>query len=91
VRAVVTERGTIACDAAILAGGAWSSLFCASLGVRLPQLKVLSSVMRTAPLEGGPDTCTYMNDLGYRKRADGGYTIARGSGFVVPMVPDSVK
>jgi glycine/D-amino acid oxidase-like deaminating enzyme len=91
VRAVVTERGTIACDAVILAGGAWSSLFCASFGVRLPQLKVLSSVMRTAPLEGGPDTCTYMDDLGYRKRADGGYTIARGTGFVVPVVPDSLR
>ena len=52
VRAVITERGTIACDAVILAGGAWTSLFCASLGVRLPQLKVLSSVMRTAPARG---------------------------------------
>ena len=91
VRAVVTERGTIACDAVILAGGAWSSLFCASLGVRLPQLKVLSSVMRTAPLESGPDTCTYMDDLGYRKRADGGYTIARGTGYVVPVVPDALR
>ena len=57
---VVTERGRIACDAVILAGGAWTGLFCASLGVRLPQLKVLSSVMRTAPFAGGPDTCTYM-------------------------------
>ena len=31
----------------------WSSLFCASLGIRLPQLKVLSSVMRTAPVGAG--------------------------------------
>jgi glycine/D-amino acid oxidase-like deaminating enzyme len=91
VSAVVTERGRIACDAAILAGGAWTSLFCASLGVRLPQLKVLSSVMRTAPVTDGPDTCTYMNDLGYRKRRDGGYTIARGSGYIVPLVPDSLR
>jgi glycine/D-amino acid oxidase-like deaminating enzyme len=91
VRAVVTERGTIACDAVILAGGAWTGLFCASLGVRLPQLKVLASVMRTAPLDGGPDTCTYMDNLGYRKRADGGYTIARGMGYVAPLVPDSLR
>src|ERR1700692_4840872 len=48
--AVITERGRIACTAVVLAGGAWSSLFCASLGMRLPQLKVLSSVMRTAPV-----------------------------------------
>jgi glycine/D-amino acid oxidase-like deaminating enzyme len=91
VSAVVTERGTIACEAVILAGGAWTSLFCASLGVRLPQLKVLASVMRTAPFKEGPDTCTYMSNLGYRKRADGGYTIARGMGYVAPLVPDSLR
>ena len=91
VTAVVTERGRIACDAVILAGGAWSSLFCANLGIRLPQLKVLSSVMRTAPVSNGPDVCTYMTDLGYRRRRDGGYTIARGSGYVVPLVPDSLR
>jgi glycine/D-amino acid oxidase-like deaminating enzyme len=91
VSAVVTERGRIACDAVILAGGAWTSLFCANLGIRLPQLKVLSSVMRTAPVSGGPDACTYLTDLGYRKRLDGGYTIARGSGYVVPLVPDSLR
>jgi glycine/D-amino acid oxidase-like deaminating enzyme len=90
VSAVITERGRIVCDTVILAGGAWTSLFCASLGIRLPQLKVLSSVMRTAPV-AGPDTCTYMTDLGYRKRRDGGYTIARGSGYVVPIVPDSLR
>lgn len=91
VSAVITERGRISCDTVILAGGAWTGLFCASLGIRLPQLKVLSSVMRTAPLADGPDTCTYMTDLGYRKRRDGGYTIAKGSGYVVPMVPDSLR
>jgi glycine/D-amino acid oxidase-like deaminating enzyme len=89
--AVVTERGRIACDAVILAGGAWSSLFCASLGIRLPQLKVLSSVMRTVPVAGGPESCTYLDAVGYRKRRDGGYTIANGAGHVVPLVPDSLR
>jgi len=91
VSGVITERGTIRCEAVILAGGAWTSLFCASLGVRLPQLKVLSSVMRTASIAGAPDSCTYMDEVAYRKRLDGGYTIARGSGFVVPLVPDSLR
>jgi glycine/D-amino acid oxidase-like deaminating enzyme len=89
--AVITERGRIACNAVILAGGAWSSLFCASLGIRLPQLKVLSSVMRTAPVPAGPDPCTYLDDVGYRKRRDGGYTLAKGAGYVAPFVPDSVR
>jgi glycine/D-amino acid oxidase-like deaminating enzyme len=89
--AVVTERGRIACDSMILAGGAWSSLFCASLGIRLPQLKVLSSVLRTAPLAEGPEVCTYLDEVGYRKRGDGGYTVAKGTGYVVPFVPDSAR
>ena len=87
---VVTERGRIACEAVILAGGAWTSLFCANLGLELPQLKVLASVLRTAPV-AGPDVCTWMSDLGYRRRQDGGYTIARGSGHVIPLVPDSLR
>jgi glycine/D-amino acid oxidase-like deaminating enzyme len=91
ISAVVTERGTIACDTVILAAGAWTSLFCGSLGVRLPQLKVLSSVLRTGPVADGPECCTYLNDVGYRKRLDGGYTIAPGSGIVVPLVPDSMR
>jgi glycine/D-amino acid oxidase-like deaminating enzyme len=89
--AVITERGRIGCEAVILAGGAWSSLFCASLGIRLPQLKVLSSVLRTAPISEGPDACTYMDEVGYRKRRDGGYTIAKGAGYVAPLVPDSLR
>jgi glycine/D-amino acid oxidase-like deaminating enzyme len=89
--AVITERGRIGCDAVLLAGGAWSSLFCASLGIRLPQLKVLSSVMRTAPVADGPDTCTYLDEVGYRRRRDGGYTLARGAGYVAPFVPDSLR
>lgn len=91
VSAVITERGRIGCEAVILAGGAWSSLFCASLGIRLPQLKVLASVLRTAPVADGPDPCTWMGDIGYRKRADGGYTIAHGSSHLTPVVPDSFR
>jgi glycine/D-amino acid oxidase-like deaminating enzyme len=91
VAAVVTERGRVACESVILAGGAWTSLFCASLGVRLPQLKVLASVMRTAPFANGPDACTWVGKVGYRRRRDGGYTLANGAGHVVPLVPDSLR
>ena len=56
VAAAVTEKGRIACHAVVLAGGAWSRLFCGNLGVDFPQLKVLGSVLRTAPLDGAPET-----------------------------------
>ncbi len=73
VAAAVTEKGRIACESVVLAGGAWSRLFCGNLGLRLPQLKVRSSVMRTEPLEGAPETATLMGDFAFRKRLDGGY------------------
>nr|MDA8253960.1 FAD-binding oxidoreductase [Rhodospirillales bacterium] len=91
VAGVVTEHGRVACDSAILAGGAWSRLFCGSLGLRLPQLKVRATVLRTAPIENGPETSAWLGDFSYRKRQDGGYTIANGRGNVVPLVPDSFR
>jgi glycine/D-amino acid oxidase-like deaminating enzyme len=89
VTGVVTERGRVLCESAILAGGAWSRLFCGSVGIRLPQLKVRASVLRTAPIEGGPETSAWLGSFAYRKRLDGGYTIANGRGNVVPIVPDT--
>jgi glycine/D-amino acid oxidase-like deaminating enzyme len=32
-----------------------------------------------------------MDEVGYRKRRDGGYTLARGAGYVAPFVPDSLR
>jgi len=91
VAGVITEKGRIACDGVILAGGAWSRLFCGAHGLRLPQLKVLASVLRTAPIEGLPEVNAWLGDFAYRKRLDGGYNIANGSASVVPLVPDSFR
>ena len=91
VTGVVTERGRVACDSAILASGAWSRLFCGSLGLRLPQLKTRSSVLRTSPVHGAPETSAWVGNFAYRKRLDGGYTIANGQANVVPITPDTFK
>ncbi|MEA2739953.1 MAG: hypothetical protein QOH05_3260 [Acetobacteraceae bacterium] len=91
VAGVVTERGSIACESVVLAGGVWSRLFCRPLDLRLPQLKVLSSVMRTEPLPGGPEASTSGFGFGLRKRLDGGYTVASWSGNVADIVPDSFR
>ena len=90
VAGVVTERGRIACDAAVLAGGAWSRLFCGNQGVDFPQLKVLGSVLRTTPM-AGPEITTGGHDWSFRKRADGGYTIAQRNNMLTPIVPDSFR
>lgn len=92
ISAAVTEKGRVGCASVVLAGGAWSSLFCGNLGLRLPQLKVLASVMRTAPFEGGPDgAASSASGFAFRKRHDGGYTIANGNVNVADIVPDSFR
>ena len=91
VSGVVTERGRIACDAVVLAGGAWSNLFCGNNGIDLPQLKVMNTVLRTKPLEGGPESALWSKDFAIRKRQDGGYTVASGHENIVDIVPKSFK
>src|SRR5436305_14112970 len=88
VAAVVTEKGRIACGSVVLAGGAWSRLFCGNLGIGLPQLKVLATVMRTEPLEGGPEISASGGLFGFRKRMDGGYTVATLGVRTIDLVPD---
>jgi len=90
VSGVVTEQGAIRCNQVVLAGGAWSSLFCGNLGIRFPQLKILGSVMRTAPFTG-PTPAVGAGNFAFRKRADGGYTIAQRNANLVQIVPDSFR
>ncbi|MDN7812963.1 NAD(P)/FAD-dependent oxidoreductase [Burkholderia gladioli] len=91
VSAVVTEHGTIACSAVVVAGGAWTRYFCGSLDIELPQLLVRASVMRTEPLDGGPEVSASNKHYAFRKRADGGYTIAAGFRTWTDLTPDAFK
>jgi glycine/D-amino acid oxidase-like deaminating enzyme len=91
VAAAVTEKGRVACNSVVLAGGAWSRLFCGNFGVELPQLKVLATVMRTAPLEGGPEISASGGLFGFRKRMDGGYTVATLGVRTIDLVPDHFR
>ena len=93
---VVTERGSIACEAVVLAGGAWSRLFCGNVslggaGIDLPQLGVRATAFRTAPLSGGPEISASGSVFAFRKRLDGGYTIARRNANVADITPDSFR
>ncbi len=91
VSGVVTEKGRIACAAVVLAGGAWSRLFCGNLEIELPQLKVLASVMRTEPIAGGPEISASGGLFGFRKRMDGGYTVATLGVRTIDLVPDNFR
>jgi glycine/D-amino acid oxidase-like deaminating enzyme len=45
--------------------------------------------MRTAPVQDGPQVAAWASDFAYRKRLDGGYTIANGSANRYDIVPAS--
>ncbi|MGC3936581.1 NAD(P)/FAD-dependent oxidoreductase [Roseobacter sp. EG26] len=78
VAGVITEQGRISAPEVILAGGAWSALLLGSQEVFLPQLSVRATVAATSALplitEGGVAD----DKIAFRRRADGGYTLAPG-------------
>ena len=90
VAGVVTEKGRVKCSSVVLAGGAWSRLFSGNAGIWLPQLKVLNTVMRTTPVDG-PEASVWADGFAFRKRADGGYTVASGTASIADIVPDSFR
>lgn len=91
VSAVVTEHGVIRTSRVLCAAGAWTSMFCRSLGISLPQLQVIGTVAR---LSAGPDVMNgnvYDKHLGIRRRDDGGYTVAHGFTLDHPITPSSFR
>ena len=90
ISGVVTERGEVRCGQVLLAGGLWSRRFLGNLGVTLPTLPLVASVLRTAPMDGPVDIAVGAPDFSFRKRADGGYTITQRGAFVVPLMLDSL-
>lgn len=79
VAGVVTEAGRVACDHVVVAAGAWSRLFLGQHGIRIPQLSVLASVAATEPMPEIFPGNAADDDFAFRRRADGGYSIAPGA------------
>lgn len=78
VAGVVTEAGRVACDKVVVAAGAWSRLLLQRHGVRLPQLSVRATVAETMPMPEIFPGNAADDTLAFRRRSDGGYTIASG-------------
>jgi glycine/D-amino acid oxidase-like deaminating enzyme len=91
VSAVVTEHGTIKTSTVLCAAGAWTSLFCGSMGINVPQLRIRGTVARTAPAENVLNGNVFDQRLGIRRREDGGYTVALGSVLEHPVTPSSFR
>jgi glycine/D-amino acid oxidase-like deaminating enzyme len=91
VAGVVTEHGRVPARAVVCAAGAWSRLFCGSLGIRVPQLPVLNSVARMAPAPKVLAGQAWSPAVAIRRRADGGYTIAHGHHSRHSIIPASFR
>lgn len=76
VAGVVTERGRIRAPAAVVAGGAWSSMLLRRHGIDIPQLSVRATVGQTEPLPEIFDGQGVDGDFAFRRRQDGGYSLA---------------
>lgn len=79
VTGVLTEDGLIRAPRVLLAGGAWSGLFAGNLGLSLPQLSVRATVAATAPMPDFWSGAAVDANIAFRRRADGGYTLAPGT------------
>lgn len=73
---VFTENGFIKCSSVVCCGGVWSSSFLNNCQIHLPQLAIKASVAVTdsAPLIFAGNASD--QQLAFRRREDGGYTIA---------------
>ncbi len=91
VSSVVTEKGTVATDTVILAGGYWSSRFLHNFGVRFPQLGVVTPVLRTSALDIGHERTFAATKYAVRKRLDGGFTVAHGSLTLADLTPNHIR
>ncbi len=91
VAGAITEQGRVAAPAVVVAGGAWSSLLLRRHGVSIPQLSVRATVAATAPMAdvfAGGASC---NTIAWRRRSDGGYTIAPDAFHELYIGPDAFR
>jgi glycine/D-amino acid oxidase-like deaminating enzyme len=91
VAGVHTEQGLIKTSNAVLAGGAWSALFLRNHGVSIPQLSVRATVAATEALPEVYNGGACDNRLAWRRRADGGYSLAPAGFHELFIGPDAFR
>ena len=91
VAGVVTEKGTIRTPIAILAAGAWASLFCRQLGIRFPQAAIRQSILAVGE---GPEPlpdAMYASSLAITRRGKLGHTLAISGRARVDPTPQLLR
>jgi glycine/D-amino acid oxidase-like deaminating enzyme len=87
ISGVVTEKGLIRCSAVLVAGGAWSGMFLRHHDVTFIQASVLATSFYT---NTAPEVTTgniSMQDVTFRRRVDGGYTVGLSGAGKIPVSP----
>ncbi|MEO5760508.1 MAG: FAD-binding oxidoreductase [Mesorhizobium sp.] len=91
IKGVWTEAGYIETSSVLVAGGAWSSLFLRKHGVSIPQLSVRVTVAATEPMPEIHDGAAADEHIAFRRRQDGGYTLAPGGSHLLYVGPDAFR
>ena len=91
IKGVWTEAGYIETSSVLVAGGAWSSLFLRRHGVSIPQLSVRVTVAATEPLPEIYPGAAADQHIAFRRRQDGGYTLAPGGSNLLYLGPDAFR
>ncbi|MDP2120855.1 MAG: FAD-binding oxidoreductase [Hoeflea sp.] len=88
---VHTEHGFVKAAQVVVAGGAWSSLLLRRHGVSIPQLMVRSTVARTAATAEVFAGNAADEELAFRRREDGGYSLAALGSHDLMIGPDAFR
>ena len=88
---VVTEAGRIEAAEIVVACGAWSSLLLRQNGVSIPQLAVRATAVATEPLDEIYAGAAADDQIAFRRRQDGGYTLAATEPADHFIGPDSFR
>lgn len=91
VTGVITEKGRIKAPQVALAGGAWSSLMLRRHGVSIPQLSVRATVAATDALPEVVSDSGVDDRIAWRRRADGGYSLAPSGFHELFVGPDAFR
>ena len=91
VAGVICETGLVKTSSVVLAGGAWSALFLRNHGVDIPQLSVRETVAATHALPEVYGGAAADGRVAFRRRIDGGYTLAPSGIAELFIGPDAFR
>jgi glycine/D-amino acid oxidase-like deaminating enzyme len=91
VTGVMTERGAVRAGKVVLAGGAWSSLFCRKHRLALPILHVHSSASASRDFDPGGHAPVRAPRFALRPLDGGGMVLAKSGRGTIHVVPDLLR